>query len=60
MWLFVTPCLLFLILFVTFNNYEPMTYGHYVYPDWANAVGWAVSFASVICIPIMIVVQGFR
>eukprot|EP00095_Tigriopus_kingsejongensis_P002782 maker-scaffold623_size123039-snap-gene-0.17 protein:Tk02782 transcript:maker-scaffold623_size123039-snap-gene-0.17-mRNA-1 annotation:"sodium-neurotransmitter symporter " len=51
MWRFVTPLLLFLILIATWVGYKPMKYDKYVYPMWANGIGWVVSFVSVAAIP---------
>lgn len=34
-------------------DYEPPTYhnGDYVYPWWAEAIGWSIASLSLICIP---------
>lgn len=34
-------------------DYEPPTYhnGDYVYPWWAEAIGWGIASLSLICIP---------
>ncbi|TRY76813.1 hypothetical protein TCAL_11859 [Tigriopus californicus] len=53
MWRFVTPMLLLLILVATWAGYKPMTYDKYVYPMWANGLGWVVSFISVAAIPLV-------
>ena len=55
MWRLVTPLLLVVILAVTFLSHKPMTYGDYVYPEWANSVGWLVTSASVAFIPLVAV-----
>lgn len=55
MWSLVTPTLLLAILSVTFVGYEPMSYGSYIYPGWANVLGWAVSASSVLFIPLVAV-----
>lgn len=47
----------FLLLHVQFIivygliGYEPLTYEDYVYPPWANALGWTIAGSSVAMIP---------
>lgn len=31
--------------------YEPLTYEEYVYPVWANVLGWLIAMSSVAMIP---------
>ena len=57
MWKVVTPAALFFILFFNWVEYEPLKYGTYVYPIWADAVGWAVGLVPVIVIVGMAVVS---
>ena len=32
-------------------KYTPLVLDGYVYPAWANVIGWLLSFASILCIP---------
>lgn len=32
-------------------GYEPLTYEDYVYPLWANVMGWLIASSSIIMIP---------
>ncbi|XP_014482322.1 PREDICTED: sodium- and chloride-dependent GABA transporter 1-like [Dinoponera quadriceps] len=32
-------------------GYEPLTYEDYIYPIWANVLGWLVACSSIIMIP---------
>ncbi|KAE8737443.1 hypothetical protein FOCC_FOCC017093 [Frankliniella occidentalis] len=32
-------------------GYEPLTYENYIYPGWANVLGWLIAGSSVACIP---------
>jgi solute carrier family 6 dopamine transporter-like protein 3 len=32
-------------------GYEPLTYGQYVYPVWANVLGWVIAGSSIAMIP---------
>lgn len=38
-------------------DYEPLTYGDYVYPHWANVIGWLIACSSVLMIPLVAVIQ---
>ena len=52
--LFLTHHLLFqLILIFSWINYEGSTYDGYIFPDWANVLGWCITFSSVVCVPIV-------
>ncbi|XP_003701757.1 sodium- and chloride-dependent glycine transporter 1 [Megachile rotundata] len=51
MWKVITPATLFFILFFNWVEYEPLKYGGYVYPKWADVVGWVVGM-----IPILVIV----
>lgn len=50
-WKFAAP--LFLIFIIVFGlvNYEPLKHGEYIYPFWANALGWCISISSMSMIP---------
>lgn len=47
MWKVVTPAALFFILFFNWVEYEPLSYGTYVYPTWANEIGWIIGMLPV-------------
>lgn len=39
-------------------KYRPLTYNKvYEYPDWAIALGWTLALASMICIPMVVVIK---
>lgn len=40
------------ILVYSWIFYDHQRLGSYIYPDWAVALGWIISFASVAAIPI--------
>lgn len=52
-WKYAAP--LFLIFIIVFGliNYEPLSHGDYVYPSWANALGWFIALSSMSMIPLM-------
>lgn len=50
-WRFAAPAFLLFITVYGLLDYEPLSYDSYVYPLWANALGWVIAGSSVICIP---------
>nr|6M0Z_A Chain A, Sodium-dependent dopamine transporter [Drosophila melanogaster]6M3Z_A Chain A, Sodium-dependent dopamine transporter [Drosophila melanogaster] len=50
-WRFVAPIFLLFITVYGLIGYEPLTYADYVYPSWANALGWCIAGSSVVMIP---------
>uniref|UniRef100_A0A336L6B9 Transporter n=2 Tax=Culicoides sonorensis TaxID=179676 RepID=A0A336L6B9_CULSO len=57
MWKLVTPAVLLFILFFNWVEYKPASYGKYVYPIWADAVGWVVGFLPIFVIIITAIQQ---
>jgi len=43
-----------------FVMYEPLTYDDYVYPTWANVVGWCLALSSMLCMPVVAVYSLLR
>jgi solute carrier family 6 amino acid transporter-like protein 5/7/9/14 len=52
-WKISSPVIVILILNFTIKDYQGNKYDDYHYPDWANTVGWCITFSSVVCIPIV-------
>ncbi|XP_077263039.1 sodium- and chloride-dependent glycine transporter 1 [Temnothorax americanus] len=50
MWKLVTPAALFFILCFNWVEYEPLRYGAYIYPKWADVLGWVISMLPVLVI----------
>ncbi|KMQ97973.1 sodium- and chloride-dependent glycine transporter 2-like protein [Lasius niger] len=57
MWKVVTPAALFFILCFNWVKYEPVKYGTYVYPKWADVLGWVISMLPVLVIVGLAIVQ---
>lgn len=47
MWYFFTPIGVVFILIYSWVDYSEVTYGDYVYPQWAAALGWLMTIAVV-------------
>ena len=56
-WKFAAPVFLLFIIIYGLWAYEPLTYEGYVYPAWANILGWAITGSSVIMIPAVAIIQ---
>ncbi|XP_046558902.1 sodium- and chloride-dependent glycine transporter 1-like [Haliotis rubra] len=52
-WSSITPAMLLAIFIFTLVQYQPPTYGNYIYPDYAASLGWCL--AAVPCIPLVTV-----
>lgn len=50
-WRYVAPLFLLFIIVYGLIGYEPLSYEDYIYPEWANALGWCIAGSSVIMIP---------
>ena len=48
------------ILLFAWIDYTPVKYGDYNYPGWADAIGWLLALASVICIPAMMIRKLYK
>ncbi|CAG7726590.1 unnamed protein product [Allacma fusca] len=52
-WTYFTPVVTMAILLHSIINYEPLTYNKtYRYPLWAEAIGWGLALASMLCVPV--------
>ncbi|BES96093.1 transporter [Nesidiocoris tenuis] len=56
-WRYLAPLFLLFIIVYGLLGYEPLTYEDYVYPQWANALGWAIAGSSILMIPAVAVIQ---
>ncbi|XP_041348336.1 sodium- and chloride-dependent glycine transporter 1-like [Gigantopelta aegis] len=54
-WYGLSPVTIVFIFIFTWVDYERMTYGDYLYPEWADAMGWIMSLSSVLAIPITMI-----
>ncbi|XP_021703064.1 sodium- and chloride-dependent GABA transporter ine isoform X1 [Aedes aegypti] len=60
--LIAVPAMLISLWIFSLINYEAPTYhnGKYIYPGWAHGLGWAITAASLICIPAFAIYQIAR
>ncbi|XP_011633124.1 LOW QUALITY PROTEIN: sodium- and chloride-dependent glycine transporter 1 [Pogonomyrmex barbatus] len=57
MWKVVTPAALFFIFCFNWVEYEPLKYGTYVYPKWADILGWVISMLPILVIVALLIDQ---
>ncbi|XP_033034618.1 sodium-dependent dopamine transporter [Trachypithecus francoisi] len=51
-WKLVSPCFLLFVVVVSIVTFRPPHYGAYIFPDWANALGWVIAASSMAMVPI--------
>lgn len=51
-WWFLSPVLVLVILISSLIQYTPVRLGSYAYPEWAEGLGWVISVASIIWLPL--------
>ena len=54
LWKFVTPTTLFVILIWSLIDIKPSQYGTYIFPTWAQTIGWLVLFSGLIFVLVII------
>ncbi|ELT92925.1 hypothetical protein CAPTEDRAFT_144422 [Capitella teleta] len=59
-WKFIGPAFILCIMIFGFSSWEPLKYEDYVYPSWANVIGWSIALSSILCIPVLAVIQITR
>uniref|UniRef100_I3N4B5 Transporter n=1 Tax=Ictidomys tridecemlineatus TaxID=43179 RepID=I3N4B5_ICTTR len=51
-WKLVSPCFLLFVVVVSIVTFRPPHYGAYVFPAWANALGWVIATSSMAMVPL--------
>ncbi|XP_060941330.1 sodium- and chloride-dependent GABA transporter ine [Limanda limanda] len=51
-WLIVAPALIAVLLIFSIIQFKPARYEDYIFPPWAQGVGWVIAMASIIWIPL--------
>jgi len=52
----LSPIAIGVILIASWAQYQPITRGDYVYPGWANGIGWLIAMTAILSVPLMAVV----
>ncbi len=45
------------ILAYSWASHEPLTKGDYVYPEWADAIGWIIAMVAILAVPVAAIYQ---
>ncbi|XP_067649777.1 sodium- and chloride-dependent glycine transporter 1-like [Haliotis asinina] len=53
---FVTPSILLIVCILTIISYQPPTYGKYVFPTYANIIGWCFAVMPLLPLPVFLVI----
>ncbi|XP_029647898.2 sodium- and chloride-dependent glycine transporter 1-like [Octopus sinensis] len=56
-WCFVTPFILFVVIVSKAIQYKVVTLHSYVYPRWAQTIGWLIVIIPLVIIPVYFVVK---
>ncbi|KAK2159537.1 hypothetical protein LSH36_151g05026 [Paralvinella palmiformis] len=56
-WVLVTPAVVMFILVFSCIQYDGITLEGYRYPNWAEGIGWLLSLASLLCIPVWMIIK---
>ncbi|XP_078489569.1 sodium- and chloride-dependent betaine transporter-like [Ciona intestinalis] len=49
---FIIPTVIMAIFCFYCSQWRPLSVGEYIYPTWANVIGWCLAASSMLCIPI--------
>ncbi|KAM4747333.1 sodium- and chloride-dependent GABA transporter 2-like [Rhinophrynus dorsalis] len=54
-WLFITPAVCLATFLFSLVKYTPLQYNkRYIYPWWADALGWLLALSSMVCTPLWV------
>ncbi|CAB3380975.1 Hypothetical predicted protein [Cloeon dipterum] len=59
-WSFLAPVILMMIFLYSLVFHVPLRYEEYLYPNWANMIGWALACVSMLQIPIWAVLMVWK
>ncbi|XP_048238675.1 sodium- and chloride-dependent glycine transporter 1-like [Haliotis rufescens] len=59
-WVFLTPVVIVFIVIVSATQYAPANYGEYIYPPWAEGIGWCMVVAPLVMIFLVMIIQVCR
>ncbi|XP_068195959.1 sodium- and chloride-dependent GABA transporter 3-like [Antennarius striatus] len=51
-WKYIIPILSLVSFIIYLVDYKRLTINDYVYPDWAYALGWTMTFSSIVMVPL--------
>lgn len=60
-WKYITPVIIFGTFIFSIIRYSPLKFSNsYIYPLWANVLGWFIASVSLSIIPLFVILQLFK
>jgi len=56
-WCVVTPVMILFVLLFSIAIHTPVTYGDYIYPEWAVGLGWVFALCSIVPLPLVALIK---
>ncbi|XP_066249427.1 sodium-dependent noradrenaline transporter-like [Euwallacea similis] len=56
-WKFISPSFIVCVVMFGLLYHQPLVYNDYLYPNWAEWVGWSLALSSIMMIPLGAIVQ---
>ncbi|XP_025831651.1 sodium-dependent noradrenaline transporter-like [Agrilus planipennis] len=56
-WKIISPSFIIGVVIFGLLYHEPLQYNEYLYPSWAEWVGWSLALSSILMIPLVAIIQ---
>ncbi|CAG9764797.1 unnamed protein product [Ceutorhynchus assimilis] len=56
-WKFISPSFIVCVVMFGLLYHQPLVYNDYLYPGWAEWVGWSLALSSIMMIPLWAIIQ---
>jgi len=53
----MSPLIIGVILMISWGSHEGLTKGDYIYPAWANGIGWLIAMTAILAVPVVAIYQ---
>jgi len=53
----MSPLIIGVILMISWGSHEGLTKGDYIYPAWANGIGWLIALTAILAVPVVAIYQ---
>ncbi|XP_043937937.1 sodium-dependent noradrenaline transporter [Protopterus annectens] len=58
-WKVISPIFLLFVVVASIVKFKPLTYDEYVFPQWANLIGWGIAVSSMMFVPAYAIYKYF-
>ncbi|KAI0215060.1 Sodium- and chloride-dependent glycine transporter 2 [Lamellibrachia satsuma] len=59
-WCYITPSTILFVFLFTVIQHTPVSYGTYMYPNWAIVVGWLMAVSSMMPLPLFFIIKYYQ